>query len=334
MATIPVGSLPHGIWPSGDGSRVYVALENGGAVLAIETASEHGDCQHSHWPDCASAGLCAQRGAGRCGDGESVPLGEAANSTKFDLVSASQDLPKARASATVNSLGALDLVEVAVANLTPKSQYKLCVAESNQAPFGKVECLAVIKTNVEGSGIAQAIGPLKAVANTQQAAGAPQASRYLVVTDQNDTSKIVLKPGSANQNGCMRVIFGSHKRGQLDHQELRQQNNLLRRGEQIAVEVDESEAVDLELCPGEMSLHHCNIIHGSNPNRSDEKRIGFIVRFVTNRIDRKDRKDRPLVKVRGSADCGHLELTGEPDDTDQAKAFAQWTEFTRRRQPS
>jgi hypothetical protein len=90
-------------------------------------------------------------------------------------------------------------VEVAVANLTPKSQFKLCVAESDHAPFGKVECLAVIKTNVEGSGIAQSIGPLKAVANTSQSAGAPQARRYLVVTDQNDTSKIVLKQGPAKQ---------------------------------------------------------------------------------------------------------------------------------------
>jgi hypothetical protein len=84
-----------------------------------------------------------------------------------------------------------------VANLTPKSQFKLCLAESDHAPFGKVECLAVIKTNVEGSGIAQAIGPLKAVANTQQSA--PQPRRYLVVTDQNDTTKIVLKPGPAKQ---------------------------------------------------------------------------------------------------------------------------------------
>jgi hypothetical protein len=71
------------------------------------------------------------------------------------------------------------------------------LAESDNAPFGKIECLATVKTNVEGSGIAQAIGPLKAVANTQQTAAAPQARRYLVVVDQNDTSKIVLKPGSA-----------------------------------------------------------------------------------------------------------------------------------------
>jgi YVTN family beta-propeller protein len=197
VATIPTGELPHGLWPSGDGTRVYVALENGGAVQAIDTASNKviatipiGQTAQAlvYVPNAVPQGA---------GTDNLVPLGEAANSAKFDLVSASHDLPKARASATVNSLGALDLVEVAVANLTPKSQFKLCVAESDHAPYGKVECLAVIKTNVEGSGIAQAIGPLKAVANTQQSANAPQPRRYLVVTDQNDTSKVVLKQGAA-----------------------------------------------------------------------------------------------------------------------------------------
>jgi YVTN family beta-propeller protein len=199
VTTIPTGQLPHGIWPSGDGSRVYVALENGGAVIAIDTVSNKviatipiGQTAQAlvYVPNAVPQGA---------GTDNLVPLGEAANSAKFDLVSASPDMPKGRASATVNSLGALDLVEVAVANLTPKSQFKLCLAESDNAPFGKVECLATVKTNVEGSGIAQAIGPLKAVANTQQTANAPQTRRYLVVTDQNDTSKIVLKPGSAKQ---------------------------------------------------------------------------------------------------------------------------------------
>ena len=141
---------------------------------------------------------------------------------------------------------------------------------------------------------------------------------------------IALSP-STPQSGCMRVILSSHTRGVLDHEEVRDQNNLLRRGERIGVEVDESEAVDLALRPGEMSLHHCNIIHGSNPNRTNEKRIGFIVRFVTSRIDR---KDRPVMKVRGSADCRHLQLAGEPAEMDSAEAFELWTDFTRRKQSS
>jgi YVTN family beta-propeller protein len=37
VATIPVGKLPHGVWPSGDGSRVYVGLENADGIAAIDT---------------------------------------------------------------------------------------------------------------------------------------------------------------------------------------------------------------------------------------------------------------------------------------------------------
>jgi hypothetical protein len=102
-------------------------------------------------------------------------------------------------------------------------------------------------------------------------------------------------------------------------------------GERIAVDVDESEAVDLELRPGEMSLHHCNVIHGSNPNRTSDKRIGFIVRFVTGQIGR---RVRPLVRVRGVPFDGELERTEQPATSDPAEGLARWMEFNRRRQRS
>lgn len=141
---------------------------------------------------------------------------------------------------------------------------------------------------------------------------------------------VALSP-STRRSGCMRVIAGSHERGLLAHEEVRDQDNLLRRGERVGVEVDERDAIELELSPGEMSLHHCNIIHGSNPNRSDEKRIGFIVRFVTSRVGR---KDRPLVSVRGNPDPVRIDLAGEPTETDPARALANWKEFKRRKQSS
>ncbi len=136
---------------------------------------------------------------------------------------------------------------------------------------------------------------------------------------------------STAQSGCMRAIVGSHSRGRLDHEEAKDQDNLLRRGERIGVAVDESEAVNLELGPGEMSFHHCNIIHGSNPNRTDQKRIGFIVRYVTSRIDS---QDRPVMRARGSADCRHLKLAEDPAEIDHVGAFALWRDFNRQRQSS
>jgi ectoine hydroxylase-related dioxygenase (phytanoyl-CoA dioxygenase family) len=136
---------------------------------------------------------------------------------------------------------------------------------------------------------------------------------------------------STAQSGCMRVLMGSHERGRLAHEEVQDHQNLLRRGERIAVEIDESEAIDLELRPGEMSLHHCNIVHGSNPNRTSDTRIGFVVRFVTSQVQR---KARPLVRIRGPLDNSHLNLVWAPKESDPVVAFAAWRDFTRQRQLS
>jgi non-haem Fe2+, alpha-ketoglutarate-dependent halogenase len=110
-------------------------------------------------------------------------------------------------------------------------------------------------------------------------------------------------------NGCMRVIPGSHKQGLLEHDNVEDPNLLNRRGERLRMDVDESHAVDVVLKPGEMSLHHTNIVHGSNPNTSDGPRIGFIVRFVTNSSTNRDRQ---VMRVRGNADCSHLRLVEPP----------------------
>jgi non-haem Fe2+, alpha-ketoglutarate-dependent halogenase len=126
---------------------------------------------------------------------------------------------------------------------------------------------------------------------------------------------------SNRANGCMRVIPGSHKQGLLNHANVRDDSNLLRRGEQVEMAVDESRAVDVVLQPGEMSLHHSTIVHGSNPNTSAEARIGFIVRFVTDRVAH---RDRPVLRVRGQADCSHLILAEPPAETDQQAAFSAW----------
>jgi non-heme Fe2+,alpha-ketoglutarate-dependent halogenase len=79
---------------------------------------------------------------------------------------------------------------------------------------------------------------------------------------------------SNRENGCMSMIPGSHKGHIRDHEETFADDNLLTRGQKIN-HVDESKAVDLILRPGQMSLHHARVIHGSQPNRSNNRRIGF-----------------------------------------------------------
>lgn len=140
------------------------------------------------------------------------------------------------------------------------------------------------------------------------------------------TSAWIALTASHPANGCMRVVPGSHKQGLLDHVNIQDKPNLLKRGERVNVDVDESRTVNVVLQPGEMSLHDSNIVHGSNPNTSDEARIGFIVRFVTNQATN---LDKPLLRVRGEAECSHLNLVEPPPEMDQQSALSAWRAFSR-----
>src|ERR1041384_7043279 len=124
----------------------------------------------------------------------------------------------------------------------------------------------------------------------------------------------------------MRAIPASHQLGLLDHDNVHDDPNLLnRRGERIRMDVDESAAVDIVLRPGEMSLHHTNIVHGSNANGSDGPRIGFIVRFVTSKTTN---RDRAVLRVRRDADCSHLRLPPPPVDEDVLRCVESWKAAT------
>jgi YVTN family beta-propeller protein len=123
VATIPVGSLPHGLWPSGDGSRIYVALENGNAATVIDTLSNKvianvpiGQTTQAlvYVPNDVPNAVPNGPGTDNL-----VPLGEAANTTKLHLEAAGTSLPNAQASVAVNSLGLLDLVQIAAEGLRP-----------------------------------------------------------------------------------------------------------------------------------------------------------------------------------------------------------------------
>ena len=87
------------------------------------------------------------------------------------------------------------------------------------------------------------------------------------------TPWIALSPSNI-ETGCMTMIAGSHKTKIQNHEDTFAENNILTRG-QVIQDVDESKAVDLILQPGEMSIHHGAVIHGSQPNNSNQRRIGF-----------------------------------------------------------
>jgi len=125
------------------------------------------------------------------------------------------------------------------------------------------------------------------------------------------TAWVALTP-STRENGCMRVIPGTHKLQQLPHQDTFAPDNLLSRGQEIAVEVDESKAVDVALSPGEMSLHHVMLVHGSEPNAGAERRIGFAIRYLPTDVKQVAGAADSATLVRGKDAYGHFLLEPVP----------------------
>lgn len=132
---------------------------------------------------------------------------------------------------------------------------------------------------------------------------------------------------STPENGCMRVIPGSH-RERLDHEARPSEDNMLAAGLTVADAVDETTAVDFVLEPGQMSLHHADLVHGSRGNRSDVKRIGFAIRYVSPSVQQ-ERPHHPAVLARGTDSYGNYELLEDPPVSDFKQAIAAHEDFWR-----
>jgi len=129
-------------------------------------------------------------------------------------------------------------------------------------------------------------------------------------------------------NGAMRVIPRSHMMDQLAHHDTFSPDNLLSRGQEIAVEVDDRQAVALELRAGEMSLHHVRLIHGSDPNPSDDRRIGFAIRYIPTYIRQVAGSHDWATLVRGEDRFHHFEEERRPDADMSPEAVAHHADVT------
>ena len=105
----------------------------------------------------------------------------------------------------------------------------------------------------------------------------------------------------------MRVIPGTHLKDQLPHRDTFAQNNLLTRGQEVAVEVQGNKAVALTLQPGEMSLHHVRIVHGSEPNGAHYRRMGLAIRYVPTYVRQTEGPRDYATLVRGKDDYHHFD---------------------------
>ena len=122
---------------------------------------------------------------------------------------------------------------------------------------------------------------------------------------------------STVENGAMRVIPGTFK--MLAQQDTFAENNMLSRGQEIMVQVDKNKAVDVVLRAGQASLHDARLAHGSEPNRSADRRIGFAIRYIPTHVRQvaldgvatRSRSDIAVL-VRGADNFHHFKLVDPP----------------------
>jgi non-haem Fe2+, alpha-ketoglutarate-dependent halogenase len=145
------------------------------------------------------------------------------------------------------------------------------------------------------------------------------------------TAWIALSPASA-ETGCMKMMPGTHKWDQLEHVDTLAEKNLLTRGQEIAVDVDEDKAVTLALAPGQMSLHNIRTVHASGPNTGTERRIGVAVRYIAPHVKQLNAPDDSAWLVRGEDRFGHFIHESPPKSDMDAAAIAEHERIMKLRQ--
>ena len=139
---------------------------------------------------------------------------------------------------------------------------------------------------------------------------------------------IALTPSNM-ANGAMGVIPGSHRKQQLPHRDTFDKHNLLTRGQEVAVQVDASKADYLELEPGEASLHHVLLVHGSPPNPSPDRRIGFAIRYIPTSVRQLHGEDSAML-VRGVDTFRHFGHEPTPSREMEPELVALHKQITER----
>jgi YVTN family beta-propeller protein len=184
VATIAVGKLPHGVWPSGDGTRIYVGLENNDALTAIDTATNQviatipiGQAPQAiaYVPNAAPNPDDRQNLQG---------LGVAGRVAQLSLATkAGQNEGKAPTSVSLFDQGLIQVLQASVTGLEPKQKYVLALAEKSDGG-GSLEPLAAFMTNPAGSAIVNAAGPIRQIVESS----AKPERRYLVIAPGDATN--------------------------------------------------------------------------------------------------------------------------------------------------
>jgi YVTN family beta-propeller protein len=182
VATIPVGKLPHGVWPSGDGKRVYIGIENGDSLTAIDTLTNKvvADVPIGQAPQAVTyVPNAVPEGSGAEG---LQPLGVAGEAAHLALAppkeasAAGGSTASAPTSVSLFDQGLLQVLQASATGLQPKQPYLLALADQPDGS-GTLQPLASFMTNPAGAAIVNAIGPIRQIVEVK----ASTMRRYLVI---------------------------------------------------------------------------------------------------------------------------------------------------------
>ncbi|UOG73383.1 YncE family protein [Hymenobacter tibetensis] len=191
LATIPVGTLPHGIWAAGDASRVYVNLENGDSVVAINTATNQvigkvkvGQAPMAlvYVPEAVPAGATGLSNLGR---------------QLMDQPAVVRELKAVGGGAAAGSLvtrseGLVDLASFSLMHLEPDTEYDVYLSRATQAPYSRDYPLLTVRTDAKGGAMAQTLGPVQDVKNADLGSTSKAYHRVVVAPKASGSAPVLL----------------------------------------------------------------------------------------------------------------------------------------------
>jgi YVTN family beta-propeller protein len=176
VAAISVGELPHGIWPSGDGTRVYVGIENGDAVTAIDTTTNRVIATIPNGQAAQALVYVPEAAPTQSAGTENLqPLGMAGSAAHLTLAA-----PGSTSVTTVSLFdqGLTQVLQAAVSGLDPAKPYALALT-SNADGTGEIEPIARFMTNPAGAAVVNTVGPIRQIVDPAKQTG--DRRRYLTV---------------------------------------------------------------------------------------------------------------------------------------------------------
>jgi len=146
-----------------------------------------------------------------------------------------------------------------------------------------------------------------------------------LVGEEEVTAWVALTPATI-ENGCMRFVAGSHNQI-VEHIDTNKPENLLTRGQEVAVTVDDSDGTDDILAAGQFSLHHGRVFHASHANSSDDRRIGLAIRYIPTRMHQIEGGNMAAMLVHGEDTFSHFRKCRRPSGVFLPADMEHWRDM-------